>query len=73
MEYSIIPNSYISLEFRISPKHIKSIRLNPNISKSWEFVELKVLGYGTKSDMTSKYGTIIFIITRHYKWEDFEI
>ena len=32
-----------------------------------------VLGYGTKSDMTSKYGTIFFIVTRHYKWEDFEI
>ena len=28
------------------------------ISKYWEFGELKVLGYGTKSDMTSKYGTI---------------
>ena len=42
-------------------------------SKYWEFGELKVLGYGTKSDMTSKYGTIFFIIIRHYKWEDFEI
>ena len=62
-----------TFDFRLSPKHIKSIRLNPNISKYWELGELKVLGYDTKSDMTSIYGTIFFIITRHYKWEDFEI
>ena len=67
VEYWLIP------AFRLSPKHIKSIRLNPNISKYWEFGELKVLGYDTKSDMTSKYSTIFFIITRHYKLEDFEI
>ena len=59
--------------FRLSPKHIKSIRLNVNISKYWEFGELKVLGLDTKSDMTSKYFTHFFIIIRHYKWEDFEI
>ena len=47
----------------LSPKYIISLRLNPNISKYWEFGELKVLGYGTKNDMTSKYGTIFFIIT----------
>ena len=52
---------------------MKSIRLNPNISKYWEFGELKVLGYDTKSDMTSKYGTIFFIIISHLKWEDFGI
>ena len=51
----------------LSPKYIISLRLNSNISKYWEIGELKVLGYGTKSDMTSKYGTIFFIITRHYK------
>ena len=51
----------------LSPKYIISLRLNPNISKYWEFGELKLLGYGTKSGMTSKYGTIFFIITRHYK------
>ena len=62
------PTKPITLpRFAYLKKHIKSIRLNPNISKYWEFVELKVLGYGTKSDMTSKYGTIVFIITRHYK------
>ena len=61
------------MAFRLSPKHIKSIRLNPNISKYWEFVKLKVVGYVTKIDMTCKYGTIFFIITRHYKWEDFKI
>ena len=60
MEYCIIPNFYVWRAFRLSPKHIKSIILNPNISKYWEFGELKVLGYGTKSDMTSKYGTIFF-------------
>ena len=70
----ILNNSnFLGFWFGLSPKHIKSIRLNPNICKYWEFVELKVLGYGTKSDMTSKYGTIFIIITRHYKWEDFEI
>ena len=42
MEYWIIP------AFLVSPKHIKSIRLNPNISKYWEFGELKVLGLDTK-------------------------
>ena len=73
MEYWIIPYSYVPLAFRLSPKHINSIRLNPNISKYWEFVELAVVGYGTKSDMTSTYGTIFFIITRDYKWENFEI
>ena len=46
--------------------------LNSCINQS-QFALLKVLGYDTKSDMTSKYGTIFFIITRHYKWEDFEI
>ena len=30
-------------------------------------------GYDTKSDTTSKYGTISFIIIHHYKCEDFEI
>ena len=59
--------------FRLSPKHIESIRLNPNISKYWEFRELKVLGLDTKSDMTSKYVTNFFISIRHYKREDFEI
>ena len=53
-------------------QNTKSIRLNPIISKYLEFVELKVLGYSTKIDMTSKYGTIFFVTT-HYKWEDFEI
>ena len=67
VEHWIIP------VFRLSPKHTKLLRLNPNISKYWEFGELKVLGYNTKSDMTSKYGTIFFIIIRHYKREDFEI
>ena len=67
VEYWIIP------AFRLSPKHKKSLRLNPNISKYLEFLELKILGYDTKSDMTSKYGTIFFIIIRHYKWEDFKI
>ena len=64
---------WINSAFRVSPKHIKSMRLNPNISKYCEFGELKVLGLDTKSNMTSKYGTIFFIIIRHYKWEDFEI
>ena len=54
-------------------RNTKSIRLNPNISKHWEFLELELLGYDTKSDMTSKYGNIYFITRRHYKWEDFEI
>ena len=36
-------------------------------------IGLKVLGYDRKSDMTSKYGTIYFIIICYYKWEDFEI
>ena len=67
MEYWIIP------VFRLSPKHIKSIRLNPNISKYLKFAELKVLGLDTKSDMASKYVTNLFIIIRHYKWEDLEI
>ena len=49
------------------------MRLTPNISKYLEFGELKVLGYDTKNNMTSKYDTIFFIITHHYKWEDFEI
>ena len=66
MEYGIIP------AFRLSPKHIKLIRLNPNISKYFEFEELQVLGYDTKSDITSKYGTNFFLITSHYKC-DFEI
>ena len=35
----------------LSPKYIISLRLNPNISKYWEFGELKELGYGTKSDI----------------------
>ena len=48
-------------------RSIKSIRLNPNISKYWEFGELKVPGLGTKMDRTSKYGTNFFIIKRHYK------
>ena len=52
---------------------MKSIRLNSNISKYWEFVELKVLGFDTKSDMITKYFTNFFIIIRRYKWEDFEI
>ena len=59
--------------FCLSAKHIKSIILNPNIFKYLEFGESTVLGYGTKSDMTSKYDTNFFIIIRHYKWEDFEI
>ena len=54
--------------FRLSPKHIKSIRLNTNISKYWEFGESKVPGLDTKSDITSKYVTNYFIIIRHYKW-----
>ena len=57
--------------FRLSPKHIKSIRLNLNISKYWEFGELKELCLDTESDMASKYFTNFFIIIRHYKWEDF--
>ena len=69
MEYWIIPVFRLSL----IPKHIETIRLNPNISKYLEFAELKVLGYDTKRDMTSKYDTIFIIIIRHYKWEDFEI
>ena len=56
----IIPTFRLRFDLRFDPKHIKSIRLNPNISKYWEFVELKVLGYGTKSDLTSKYGTMFF-------------
>ena len=66
VEYRIIP------AFRLSPKHIKSIRLNQNISKYWEFGELKVLCLDTKSDMTSKYFSHFFII-RHYKLDDFEL
>ena len=54
-------------------KHIKSIRLNPNIFKYCEFWELMVLGLDTKSDMTSEHVTNFFIIIRHYKWEDCEI
>ena len=34
---------------------------------------MKGTGLWQKSDMTSKYRTIFFIITRHYKWEDIEI
>ena len=70
----ILNNSCVSLisetqipVFRLSPKHIKSIRLNRDISKYREFGELKVLCLDTKRDMTSKYFTHFFIITRHYK------
>ena len=38
------------------------MRLNPNICKYWEFGEVKVLGYGTKSDMSFKYGTIFLLL-----------
>ena len=58
---------------RLSPKHIKSIWLNPNISKYWWFGELKAQCLDTESDVTSKYVTNFFIIKRHYKREDFEI
>ena len=57
----------------LSPKHIKSIRLNPNISKYLEFGVLKVHGLDTKSNMTYKYATNFFIVIHHYKWEDYEI
>ena len=70
MEFCGVLNNFQFLCFAcvaLSPKYIISLRLNPNISKYWEFGELEVLGYGTESDMTSKYGTIFFIITRHYK------
>ena len=45
----------------------KSIRINPHISKYWEFRESKVLVTDTKSNMTSTYCTNFFIIIRHYK------
>ena len=45
VEYGIIPafSETQIPSFRLSPKHIKSIRLNKNISKYWEFGELKLL------------------------------
>ena len=51
-------------------KHIKSIRINPNVSKYWEFWELKVLVLDIEGNMTTKYGTSLFIIICHYKWKD---
>ena len=60
-------NSYM---IPLSLKHIKAIRMNKNISKYWEFGELKVLVLDTKSNMTYKYDTNFFIIIRHYKCED---
>ena len=54
-------------------KHLKSNRINPNISKYGEFGESKMLGLDTISNMTFKYGTDYFIIIRHYKLEDCEI
>ena len=44
------------------PKTHETIRSNAYISKYREFVELKVLGYGTKSDKTSKIGTIFLLL-----------
>ena len=71
-----ILNSSYFLRFTSVPlisKPHKIDKIKSHISNYWEFEELKVLGYHTKSDMTSKYGTIFFIITRRYKWENFEI
>ena len=38
----------------LSPKHLKSYRINPNIFKNREFEEAKVLVWDTKSNITSK-------------------
>ena len=46
--------------------------INSNISKYRKFWESKVLVLDTGSNMTSKYGTNIIIIIRHYKWENCE-
>ena len=54
-------------------KHLKSSLINPNISKYKEYGNAKELVMDRRSDMTSKYGTNLFIIIRHYKWEDWEI
>ena len=54
-------------------KHVKFIRINPNISKYWEFRESMVLSLDTKSNMTSIYFTNFFIIIRNCKWEDSEV
>ena len=43
-------------------KHIKLIRINPNISKYWEFEELKELVLDKKSNMTSKYDTNFLLL-----------
>ena len=51
-------------------KHIKSIRINPNIFKYWGFWELNILVLETKSNMTSKCGTNYFIIICHCKLEE---
>ena len=52
---------YISMN-PLPEKHIKSILINPNIFKYWEFGELKVLVLNTKSDITSKCGTIFLLL-----------
>ena len=59
-----------SMQYPLFEKHKESSRINPNISNYREFLESMVLILVIKSYMTSKYGTNLFIIIRHYKWED---
>ena len=53
---------YGLLNESLSPKHQKSFRMNPNISKYREFGELIVLVLDTRSNTASTYGTNVFII-----------
>ena len=54
---------YGILNESLCTKHLKSSRINPYNSKYKDFGESKVLDLDTRSNMTSKYGTNVFIIS----------
>ena len=49
----------------LSPKHLKSYWINPNIFQYREVGQSKLLVWDTKSKITSKSATDVFIIIRH--------
>ena len=54
------------------PPQKKVIGIQLKLNK-WNFGESMVLVVDTRSNMTSKYGANLFIIGRHYQWEDRKI
>ena len=64
---------YEILNESLSSKHLKSYQINPIFLKYREFRESKVQVWDIKSKITSKQATNVFIIIRHYKWENCKI